>query len=267
MNPSRVLFLISGLALAAAADKPVAPYESSAAIAPHGRIDELAFARFEQIGLQPANPCSDEVFPRRVYLDAIGTQPKPEEAMQFLHDQDPGKRNALIARLLDRPEFADYWALKWSDLLRVKSEFPINLWPNAVQAYYRWIHSAVKDNIPYDRFATELLVSSGSNFRDPQVNFYRALQSREPRAVAQAVALTFMGTRAETWPKEKLDAMAAFFSRIGYKNTGEWKEEIVYFDPAKPCAARSRLPGRQARAPGSRAGSARGVRRMADRSG
>jgi hypothetical protein len=68
------------------------------------------------------------------------------------------------------------------------------------------------------------------------VNFYRAIQSREPQAVAQAVALTFMGTRAEKWPKERLSGMAAFFSQIGYKPTAEWKEEIVFFDPAKAAA-------------------------------
>ncbi len=86
--------------------------------------------------------------------------------------------------MLEQPEFADYWAMKWCDLLRVKAEFPINLWPNAAQAYHRWIHSAVKNNLPYDQFAYQLLTSSGSNFRTPQVNFYRALQSKEPEAIA-----------------------------------------------------------------------------------
>jgi hypothetical protein len=137
----------------------------------------------------------------------------------------------LIDRLLERPEFADYWAMKWSDLLRVKSEFPINLWPNAVQAYHRWIRTCIKENLPYDRFVREMLTASGSNFRVPQVNFYRAVQSREPQALAQAVALTFMGVRPEGWPTEKWSQMAVFFSRIGYKSTLEWKEEIVLFDP------------------------------------
>ena len=84
--------------------------------------------------------------------------------------------------------------MKWSDLLRVKAEFPINLWPNAVQAYHRWIRDLrSSENMPYDRFVRELLTASGSNFRVPPVNFYRAMQSREPPAIAQAVALTFMG--------------------------------------------------------------------------
>ena len=123
--------------------------------------------------------------------------------------------------------------MRWCDLLRVKSEFPINLWPNATQGYNHWIHSAIRDNLPYDRFARELLTASGSNFRVAQVNFYRAVQSKDPSGIARAVALTFMGSRAENWPKAKLDGMAAFFAQVGYKYTGEWKEEIVYFDPGK----------------------------------
>jgi hypothetical protein len=121
----------------------------------------------------------------------------------------------------------------------VKSEFPINLWPNAVQAYHHWIRSSVRDNLPYDQFARALLTESGSNFRVPPVNFYRAVQSKEPQAIAQAVALTFMGVRADHWPADRLSAMAVFFSGIGYKATAEWKEEIVFFDPEK---ARARFP-------------------------
>ena len=138
----------------------------------------------------------------------------------------------LIDRLLEREEFADYWAMKWCDLLRVKSEFPIKLWPNAVQAYHHWIHTSIRENMPYDRFVREMLTGSGSNFRDPQVNFYRAVQSREPQAIAQAVALSFMGVRPESWPQQRWSGMAAFFSQIAYKPTVEWKEEIVYPDPA-----------------------------------
>ena len=227
MNAIATLMLTAALASAATGKPPALPFESRAALASHGGIDDLAFDRWKRLGIQPANPCSDEVFLRRAYLDVIGTLPTPEEAAQFLSDQAPNKRAALIDRLLARSEFADYWAMKWSDLLRVKSEFPINLWPNAVQAYYRWIHTAIGNNLPYDRFARQLLVSSGSNFRVPEVNFYRAVQSKDPQTIAQAVALTFMGARAG------LDGMAVFFSRIGYKSTAEWKEEIVFFDTQK----------------------------------
>ena len=212
---------------------PVPTFESHADLTPRGKIDELVFARLKQLKIQPANVCSDEVFVRRVYLDVIGTLPSPQEARQFLLDEDPDKRGALIDRLFERDEFADYWAMKWGDVLRVKAEFPINLWPNAVQAYHRWIRTSIKENVPYDRFAREMLTASGSNFRDPQVNFYRAMQSTEPEVIARAVALTFMGVRAEKWPEDRASGMAAFFSEIGCKPTAEWKEELVFFDPLK----------------------------------
>src|ERR1022692_2171947 len=226
------VFLIATAAWAG--DRPyLAPFETAGEPTPHGRIDQLVFDDWKRMGVQPANPASDEVFIRRAYLDAIGTLPAPEDAAKFLADRDPEKRSTLINRLLERPEFGDYWAMKWCDLLRVKSEFPINLWPNAVQAYYRWIRTSVRDNTPYDQFVRTLLTESGSNFRVPPPNFYRAVESRVRPAIAQAVALTFMGVRAEAWPKERWANMAAFFSAIAYKPTGEWKEEIVLFDPDK----------------------------------
>jgi hypothetical protein len=216
--------------------KPVdeAPlYESRTNPVPQGKIDELVFGKLQQLGITPAQLCSDAVFVRRVYLDIIGTLPSAQEVREFIESQEADKRDKLIDRLLARPEFADYWAMKWSDLLRIKSEFPINLWPNAAQAYHRWVRAALRDNMPYDEFVRQLLAASGSNFRVPQVNFYRALQNKEPATAAKAVALAFMGARAEKWPPERLAGTAVFFSQIGYKPTGEWKEEIVIFDPSK----------------------------------
>jgi hypothetical protein len=125
-------------------------FETAVAPQATSRIDELVFSKLQQLGIPPANLCSDGVFVRRVYLDVIGTLPTAQEASDFILSQKPDKRRELIDRLLERDEFADYWAMKWSDLLRVKAEFPINLWPNAAQAYHRWIHSAVRENKPYD---------------------------------------------------------------------------------------------------------------------
>ena len=221
--------LAAALTAAAANRAPVAPFETAAPLAARGKIDEIVFDRWKKLAIQPARPCSDEVFLRRAYLDVIGTLPTAEESSQFLAGKDPSRRAALVDRLLERDEFADYWAMRWSELLRIKSEFPINLWPNAVQAYYKWVHTAIAHNLPYARFVRQLLVSNGSNFRVPEVNFYRAVQSKEPPALAQTVALTFMGARGGPW----LGGMAAFFSQVGYKSTDEWKEEIVYFDPTR----------------------------------
>lgn len=217
----------------AATDGAVGPLGPGASADAADTIDRVVMGRLRQIGVTPAPVSTDEVFVRRVYLDVIGTLPTASEARAFLGDRRTGKRRLLIDALLEREEFADYWAMKWSDVLRVKSEFPINLWPNAVQAYHQWIRSAIRDNVPYDRFARALLTESGSNFRAPPVNFYRAVQSREPQALAQAVALTFLGARADRWPADRLAGFSEFFAQIGYKPTAEWKEEIVYFDPRK----------------------------------
>jgi len=209
------------------------PFEARAEPRRATRIDALVFDRLEKLGAQPAKLCSDAVFVRRAYLDVIGTLPSGLEARAFLQNPNGDKRKSLIDRLLEREEFADYWAMKWCDLLRVKAEFPINLWPNAAQAYHRWIRSSIKENKPYDQFVREMLTASGSNFREAPVNFYRAMQNHEPSGIAQTVALTFMGTRAEKWPTNKLAGLAAFFSQLGYKSTAEWKEEILFFDPGK----------------------------------
>ena len=196
-------------------------------------LDALVRVNWAHLRLRAANVCSDAVFLRRVYLDVIGTLPTAEEARAFIQDANPRKRQLLIDAVLEREEFADYWATKWCDILRVKAEFPVNLWPNAAQAYHRWVRTAIKENKPYDRFAREMLTASGSNFRVAEANFYRAVQNREPRGLAQAVALTFMGARADKWPQDQLDAMAVFFAQVGYKSTSEWKEEIVFNDLAR----------------------------------
>jgi hypothetical protein len=228
---STVFFLLAtGTALAQPPAGVNTVFESTAALAPQNRVDELVFQHWKQIGQVPARLCSDAVFVRRAYLDVIGTLPTSEEAKSFLDSKDPQKRTTLIDTLLEREEFADYWTLRWSDALRIKAEFPINLWPNAAQSYHHWVHDALHEDKPYDEFAKEMLTSNGSDFRVAPVNFYRAMQNKDPKSIARTVALTFMGTRAENWPPEKLAAMSVFFSHVGYKSTKEWKEEIVFFD-------------------------------------
>ncbi|HKL22336.1 MAG TPA: DUF1553 domain-containing protein, partial [Tichowtungia sp.] len=168
------------------------------------------------------------------------------EAKTFLDaPYSKNKRSDLIDALLERPEFADYWAMKWADTLRIKAEFPVNLWPNAAQIYHHWVRTAIAENKPYDQFVRELLTSSGSNFRVGPVNFYRALQNKTPEGIASGVALTFMGVRSESWPQQQLDNLSVFFSQVGYKPTSEWKEEHVFWDPL----GSTRLAGQSA--PGS----------------
>jgi len=206
-------------------------YESDEPARPHNRVDDFVFARLAALKIRPVL-CSDAVFVRRAFLDILGVLPTAEEARAFLEDPDRAtKRQRLVEQLLERPEFAEYWAMRWSDILRIKAEFPVNLWPNAAQAYHRWLVESLAANKPYDRFARELLTSSGSNFRVAPVNFYRAIQNRTPEGIASAVALTFMGMRTDTWPTNRLAGFAVLFAQVGYKPTSEWKEEIVFWDP------------------------------------
>ncbi len=205
-------------------------YESPVPLKPTGQIDKIVLAKLASMEIKPVR-CSDAVFLRRAYMDVIGTLPTAEEARKFIEDTAKNKRHALIDDLMARDEFADYWSMRWGDVLRIKAEFPINLWPNAAQAYHRWVRASIVQNKPYDQFAREMLTSSGSNFRVGPVNFYRAVQNKTPDGIATAVALTFMGARAESWPAERLAGTAVFFSQIGYKPTSEWKEENVFWDP------------------------------------
>jgi hypothetical protein len=227
----------------ARAGAAVAPYEAENPAGPATRLDGLVEARLAQLGVAPAAACSDAVFLRRAHLDLTGTLPTEPEVRAFLADRSPDRRAALVDRLLATEDFADYWAMRWSDVLRVKAEYPVNLWPNAAQAYHRWIRDAFRTGLPLDRFARDLLTTSGSNFRAGPANFWRAVPDRRPAGLARAVALTFLAARVEAWPPADLEAFARLFGQVACKGTREWKEEIVVFDPSLPA------PGPGARFP------------------
>ena len=157
--------------------------------------------------------CSDEIFLRRAYLTVTGALPTPSECVDFFEDSNPNKREGL-----------KYMQMRWGDILRIKSEFPSNLWPNGVQAYNRWIYEQLMNNVPYDKMVRSLLLSSGSNFRAPAANFYRGFQKRSSRNFYDNINLLFLGNR------ECDDNGNICFSQIKFKSTKEWKEEIVYLD-------------------------------------
>ena len=227
---------------------------------PRNRIDELVFAKLKVLGIPPSGLCTDLEFLRRVSLDVIGTLPTAEEVRAFAADRNPAKRSVLIDRLLQRPEFAQFWAIKWGDLLRIKSEYPVNVWPKAVHAYHRWLRTRIAQNQPYDQFVRELLTSGGSNFRSPAANYFRAMPGRDPQSFAEATALVFMGMRmncahchghpTEPWTEDDNLGLAAFFSKVAFKPTQEWKEEIVYFladgglwHPRRKTLVKPKIPG------------------------
>lgn len=168
---------------------------------------------------------SDAVMVRRIFLDLAGRLPTVEEARSYVGSSAADKRARLVDRLLGGGAFADLWSMRFCDILRVKSEFPINLWPNAVYVYHRRIRSFVADDEPWDRFARALLTSTGSDFRDAEANFFRATARRTPEGYAEAVGQTFLG---EDWRSVVSEAaLAGYFRNVRVKHTREWKEEVV----------------------------------------
>ena len=178
------------------------------------KVDQMLFRDWRRKQFPTPPRVSDAAFLRRVTLDLAGRLPSVEEIRVFLDDKSPDKRNRKIDELLDSDDFADLQAMYWCDDFRVKSEFPINLWPNAVQAYHGYLRDAVRRNRPWNEVAFELLTASGSNFRNPPANFFRAVADRSPRALAQAAALSLMNLRMEKMSESEQAEFSNFFSRI-----------------------------------------------------
>ena len=182
---------------------------------------------FPAIAAIAAEQCRDEVFLRRAYLTVTGALPTPQECLNFLDSGNTNKREALIDELLDSELALKYTQMRWGDILRIKSEFPSNLWPNGVQAYNRWIYEQLLHNVPYNKMVQKLLLSEGSNFRAPAANFYRGFQRRTPENFYANINLLFLGDRNCT------DNGHLCFSQVKFKSTKEWKEEIIYLDHYK----------------------------------
>ena len=212
------------------AQQVVRPFTDGQAFAPKHHIDELFLQSLRLHNIEPASLCSDEIFLRRVYLDILGTLPTMQEVQHFLEDRSDDKRAKLIDNLLDREEFVDFQTMRWCDLFRVKAEFPINLWPNGATCYYRWIRRSIEENKPYNQFVRELVTANGSNFRDGAANFYRAVPANDAGTLAEAVFRTFLGIDLTPLSAEKRTQASTCFSRVGYKETAQWKEEIVFWN-------------------------------------
>ncbi|MFM7057730.1 MAG: DUF1549 domain-containing protein [Planctomycetota bacterium] len=155
-------------------------------------IDRLVAVRLQQLNLPAAAPCNDAVFHRRVFLDLIGTLPTSAESRTFLADTQPDRRERLVDRLLQRPEFNDYWALKWADLLRVNRR---TLGRKAARAYHEWIRSSFEHNLPLDQFASRLLTASGPLADNPAGWFYKA--SANSHELTNTISQVFLGVRIE----------------------------------------------------------------------
>ena len=215
---------------------------------------------WREANLAPVRPASDAAFLRRARLKLTGKLPSPGEIRAFVRSRDPDKRAKLVDRLIASQEFADMMAMRYCQMFRVKSEFPINMWPNAVQLFHAYLRDAAARDLPYDRMARELLTTDGSNFRKPQVNFLRGHADRTPEGIARGVMLSLAGIRLEKLPEAYRKGAAAFFVRLKCKSTDEWKEEIVFTlpDAAETTALTPTARPTRSLRTGSRAGYSRG---------
>ncbi|MGE3405769.1 MAG: DUF1549 domain-containing protein [Pirellulales bacterium] len=196
------------------------------AATPANFIDDLVAAEWDKLGLRPAPLCDDRTFFRRVYIDLIGTVPTPAELQAFLASPAPDKRARLIDELLARPEYVDYWAIKWSDLLRAHRRV---LGDKGLASFRGWLTRSLRENVPADLMARQLLTAEGNLYTSGPVAFY--FVDKTPEELAETTAQVFLGLRMqcakchhhpfEVWGQDDYYGLAAFFSRIDRKDTKE----------------------------------------------
>lgn len=214
-------------------------------------IDEFAIAKFEELGIAPSPVCDDATFVRRAYLDAIGSLPLPEEVESFLSKEDPNKREKLIDQLLGltgdpaldiyNDRYAAYWTLKWSDLIRNSTD---NLGEQGMWALHNWIRESFRVNKGMDAFVKEIITAKGSLYMNGPANYYQI--NANPTSLTEATSQLFMGIRLEcakchhhpfeSFSQADYYGMAAFFSRVGTKNSEEFglfgRERVVVVKPS-----------------------------------
>ncbi|MFQ5730682.1 MAG: DUF1549 and DUF1553 domain-containing protein [Planctomycetaceae bacterium] len=199
----------------------------------NNRIDALVWAKLRKLGVTPSGLCDDATFLRRLHLDTIGTLPTPKEARAFLAGTRPDKRRRAIDAVLDRPEFADYWALKFADILLVNSE---KLGERGAYQFHRWLRRQFAENRPYDEWVRELITATGDTGANGPANFYKALRTKED--LTRAVGQAFLGVRMdcaqchhhpfEKWGQDDFFGMAGFFNGLQRKSLPGNRELIFH---------------------------------------
>ena len=201
-------------------------------------IDDCVYQKLATLNILPSQSCSESQFLRRLYLDAIGRLPSPDELIAYELDREPNKRSRWVTSVLERPEYGDFWANKWADLLRPN---PYRVGIKATYSLDAWLRDTFRKNLPYDQFVRQLVTAQGSTFRNGAVTLFR--DRREPEEITTMVSQLFLGIRLEcakchqhpfeVYSQADFYGMAAYFARVGYKGTGlsppiSGSEEIVF---------------------------------------
>jgi hypothetical protein len=199
-------------------------------------VDKHVFAKLKMLSIQPSGLCSDQEFIRRAYLDVCGILPPVAEVKKFLESKEKDKRARLVESLLKRPEYADFWTLKWLDVLRSNRK---TIQVKGTHVYQKWLRGHIGRNTSFSKVVKELLTASGNSYTNAPANYYRI--ARDPQNLAETTAQLFFGIRMqcakchnhpfERWTQDDYYSMAAFFVRVRQKR-----------DPARP-GPNPALPG------------------------
>ena len=197
-------------------------------------IDKFVFANLKQVGIPPSPVCDDATFLRRVSLDVAGRLPSVEESQEFLASKDTDRRDRLIETLLSSPDYADYFANKWTALLKNKRDDSSDITSNF--AFHSWVRDGLLANKPYNQTVRELLAATGTIGDNPAVAWYKRVL--EPQQQLEDVAQLFLGVRMqcaqchhhpfERWSQNDYYSLGAFFSRVGRKPTSTRGEDVIF---------------------------------------
>ncbi|MBX9792094.1 MAG: DUF1549 domain-containing protein [Pirellulales bacterium] len=197
-------------------------------------VDELVFGKLKVLGVPASAGCDDATFLRRVTIDVAGRLPTPDETRQFVASTDPNKRDKWIDQLLASGDYADYFANKWSAVLRNKRDNADFV--HGTFAFHNWIRQALYDNLPYDQFVRAILAASGETAQHPPVVWYRKVQDVTQQV--EDTAQLFLGLRIqcarchhhpfEKWSQQDYYGFAAFFSRVGRKDGLQNSEQRIF---------------------------------------
>lgn len=243
VGESHVMIRFGGKAEVSQVTLPYGKLASFPKLTPNNFIDEKLQDKWKQLGLTPSPLASEEEFLRRLYLDVIGTLPTPAEVKAFKADRSPAlvKRQKVINHVLSRPEFVDWWALKWGDLLRIDRQA---LQEKGMWSFHNWIRAQLRDEVPVDEFVRKIVTAEGSTFTEGPANFFKVGSNAEDWA--ETTSQVFLGVRVgcakchhhpfEIWSQDDFYSFAAYFGQIGRKGRGvsppiSGDEEFIYTSP------------------------------------
>lgn len=211
-----------------------APAVDVASYPKNNDIDDLVNAKLAALRIQPSGTCTDEEFVRRLYIDLVGLVPTPDEYRAFIADDDKDKRAKLIDELLDRDEFVDLWTMKWGEMLKIRTANQVSY--KALLGFHSWLRERIANNTRWNEIALDVLSASGGTFENPPANYYQI--EANPQLIAENVAQVFMGMRIQCakchnhpfdrWTIDDYYGFADFFGQIGYKQSRDPREFVVY---------------------------------------